>query len=119
MRLSYAAGERMFVDFSGDKASWVEAGTGLVQRAEVFVAVLGCSGMLYCEATRGQDLASWLGAHVHAFDAYGGVAAVTVPDNLRAGVTKACWYDPELNPSYLELARHYNTVVLPTRVAHP
>ncbi|MGH9124317.1 MAG: IS21 family transposase [Acidimicrobiales bacterium] len=119
MRLSYPAGERMFVDFSGDKAAWVDPASGEARQAEVFVAVLGGSGMLYVEATRGQDLGSWLEAHMHAFDAYGGVAAVTVPDNLRSGVTKACWYDPELNPSYLELARHYNTVVLPTRVAHP
>lgn len=119
MRLSYAAGERMFVDFSGDKARWVDPGTGEVCEAEVFVAVLGCSGLLYAEATRGQDLDSWLGAHVNAFGAYGGVPAVTVPDNLKSGVTKACWYDPEVNPSYLELARHFHTVILPTRTAKP
>jgi transposase len=119
MRLSYAAGERMFVDFAGDKAAYVDPTTGEAVAAEVFVAVLGASGMLYAEATRGQDLASWVGAHVHAWEFYGGVAEVTVPDNLRAGVTKACWYDPELNPSYAELARHFGTVVLPTRTAHP
>jgi transposase len=119
MRLSYRAGERMFVDFSGDKASLVDPDSGEVISAEVFVAVLGCSGLLYAEATRGQDLDSWLSAHVHAWEAYGGVSEVTVPDNLRAGVSKACFYDPELNPSYLELARHYDTVVLPTRVRHP
>ncbi len=117
MRLTWAAGERMFVDFSGDRANYIDSGE--VVAAEVFVAVLGASGMLYAEATRGQDLGSWVMAHVHAWEAYGGVAEVTVPDNLRAGVTKACWYDPELNPSYAELARHYSTVVLPTRTAHP
>jgi transposase len=119
MRLSYAAGERMFVDFAGDKTSYIDADTGEVVDCEVFVAVLGCSGLLYVEATRGQDLASWLGAHEHAWQAYGGVAQVTVPDNLRSGVSKACWYDPELNPSYAELAAHYGTVVLPTRTARP
>jgi transposase len=119
MRLSYAAGERMFVDFSGDKASYVEGATGEVVEAEVFVAVLGCSGLLYAEATRGQDLGSWVAAHVHAWAAWGGVTEVLVPDNLKAAVTKACWFDPELNPTYLELARHYGTVVLPTRVAKP
>lgn len=119
MRLSYAAGERMFVDFAGDKASYFDPTTGEVCSAEVFVSVLGASGMLYAEATRGQDLASWVGAHTRAWEFYGGVAEVTVPDNLRAGVTKACWYDPELNPSYAELARHFDTVVLPTRTAHP
>ena len=119
MRLSYAGGERMFVDFSGDKARHVDPGTGEVIEAEVFVSVLGASGMIYAEATRGQDLDSWLTAHIHAWSAYGGVAAVTVPDNLKSGVTKACWYDPEVNPSYAELARHFNTVVLPTRTAKP
>jgi transposase len=73
MRLSYAAGERMFVDFCGDKAGWCDPETGEVHQAEVFVAVLGCSGMLYAEATRGQDLFSWVGTHVHAFEAFGGV----------------------------------------------
>ena len=116
---TYAAGERMFVDFAGDKATYTDPDTGEAVAAEVFVAVLGASGMLYAEATRGQDLASWVGAHTRAWAFYGGVAEVTVPDNLRAGVTKACWYDPELNPSYAELARHFGTVVLPTRTAHP
>jgi transposase len=109
----------MFVDFSGDKAPFVEPESGEIVEAEVFVAVLGCSGMLYVEATRSQGIDSWVGAHVHAWASYGGVAAVTVPDNLKAGVTKACWYDPELNPTYAELAGHFDTVVLPTRVRHP
>ena len=119
MRLTYAAGERMFVDFSGDRAEVVDPETGEVTHAEVFVAVLGASGLVYAEATRGQDLGSWLAAHVHAWEAYGGVAEVTVPDNLRAAVTRPCRYDPELNASYAELARHFGTVVLPTRTAHP
>ncbi len=119
MRLSYAAGERMFVDFSGDKAFYVDGATGEVVGCEVFVAVLGCSGLLYAEATRSQDIESWVGAHVNAWAAYGGVTEAVVPDNLKAAVTKACWFDPELNPTYLELARHYDTVVLPTRVARP
>ena len=119
MRLSYRAGERMFVDFSGDKASWCDPETGEVHEAEIFVCVLGCSGMLYVEATRSQDLASWVGAHIHAWEAYGGVTEVTVPDNLRSGVTKACFYDPELNRTYAELAAHYQSIVLPTRTARP
>lgn len=119
MRLSYAGGERMFVDYAGDKANWVDPDTGEVHSAEIFVAVLGASGKIFATATRGQDLQSWLAAHVAAWETYSGVAAVTVPDNLKAGVTKACWYDPEINPSYLELARHFNTVVLPARPRRP
>ena len=119
MRLEYGAGERLFVDFSGDTVPVVNPETGETWNAQVFVAVLGASGLLYVEATRGQDLQSWLGVHVSAFEFYGGTPGAVVPDNLKSGVTKACWYDPEINPSYLELARQYNTVVLPTRTAHP
>jgi transposase len=119
MRLSYKAGERMFVDFSGDRMEVVDPQSGEVSSAEVFVSVLGASGLLYVEATRGQDLGSWLLAHAHAYEFYGGVPEATTPDNLKSGVTKACYYDPEVNPSYLDLARHYGTVILPTRAAHP
>lgn len=119
MRLSYAGGERMFVDFSGDRARWFDPETGESHEAEVFVAVLGCSGKLYVQATASQDLGCWVDAHICAWEAFGGVAELTVPDNLRAGVSKACFYDPELNPTYAELAAHYGTVVLPTRVRRP
>ena len=113
MRLSYKAGERMFVDFSCDTMEIFDQATGESKRAEISVAVLGCSGLLYVEATRGQDLRSWLSAHEHAYSCYGGVAEMTVPDNLKSGITKACFYDPEINPSYAELATHYGTAVLP------
>jgi transposase len=119
MRLEHPAGEALFVDYSGDKVPVVSPTTGEVCQAEVFVAVLGCSGLVYAEASASQDLASWLMAHVHAYEALGGVPATTVPDNLKAGVTRACYYDPEVNASYAELARHYGTVVLPARAAHP
>jgi transposase len=119
MRLWYAGGERMFVDFSGERARWFDPETGEAHDDEVFVAVLGASGLLYVQATAGQDLESWVDAHIRAWEAYGGVAVVTVPDNLRAGVSKACFYDPEINPTYAELGRHYDTVILPTRVRRP
>jgi transposase len=119
MRLEYAAGERMFVDFAGDTMPITDPETGEVWDAQIFVSVLGASGYLYAEATRGQDLASWLGAHVRALEFYGGSARVVVPDNLKAGVSKACWYEPELNPSYLDWARWYALAVLPTRPARP
>jgi len=83
------------------------------------VAALGFSGYLYAEAFWRQDLESWLAAHTHAFEFVGGVVQLLVPDNLKAGVSKACWYDPEINPSYLELAQHFGTAVLPTRPGHP
>lgn len=119
MRMEYGAGERLFVDYSGDTMPVVDAETGEIAQAQVFVSVLGASGLLYVEATRGQDLRSWLEVHGNAFEFYGGVPAIVVPDNLKSGVTKACWYEPEVNRSYLELARHYGTVILPTRTARP
>lgn len=119
MRFEYTAGERLFVDFAGDTTPVTDPETGEIGQAQVFVAALGASGYLYVEATRGQDLGSWLGAHVRTFEAFGGAPRVVVPDNLKAGVTKACWYDPELNPSYLDLAQHYGVAVLPTRPGHP
>jgi transposase len=119
LRTEYAAGERMFVDFSGDRVPVIDAASGEVTQAEVFVSVLGASGMLYVEATRGQDLKSWLLAHLRAWEAYGGVAKLTMPDNLKSGVTRACWYDPDINPSYLEMGRRYDTAILPTRTAKP
>jgi transposase len=119
MRLEYPAGARMLVDYSGDTVPVLDPATGEVAKAEVFVAVLGCSGMLFAEASASQDLPNWLMAHVHAYEAYGGVSEATTPDNLKSGVTRACYYDPEVNASYAELARHYGTVILPTRAVHP
>lgn len=119
MRLSYPAGERMFLDFCGDTVPVVDRETGEIQQAQVFVATLGFSGYLYAEACWRQDLESWLAAHEHAFEHVGGVPQLLVPDCLKAGVKKACWYDPEINPSYLELAHHFGASVLPARPGHP
>ena len=83
------------------------------------MSVLGASGYLYVEATRSQELASWLGAHVRALEFYGGSAGVVVPDNLKSGVTVASWYEPVLNPSYLEWARTYSVAILPARPYRP
>jgi len=70
-------------------------------------------------ATGTQELTAWLNAHVNALEFYGAAPRIIVPDNVKAGVMKACWYDPELNPSYLDLARHFSLAILPTRPYHP
>jgi len=119
MRFEYVAGERMFVDFCGDTLGITDPETGQLWRAPVFACALGASGYLYVEATGSQNLACWLGAHVNALNSYGGSVRVVVPDNLKSGVTKACWYDPELNPGYLELAEFFSMAVLPARPYHP
>lgn len=93
--------------------------TGEVAFAQIFVAVLGASNYTYCEATWTQRLPDWLGSHARAYEFIGGVPNITVPDNLKSAVTKACRYDPDVNPSYQQLALHYGTVIVPARPRKP
>ena len=95
--------------------SWI----GAVRQAQIFVAVLGASNYTYAEATWTQQLPDWIGSHVRAFAFLGGASEILVPDNLRSGVTKAHRYEPDLNPTYADLARHYAVAVLPARARKP
>jgi transposase len=119
MRQVHRAGEKLFVDFSGKQPALVDATTGELVVVELFVGVLGASGLIYAEATRSQELPSWVGAHVHMVEYFGGSPAIWVPDNLKSGVTTANYYEPEINRTYAELATHYGAVVVPARAAHP
>jgi len=119
MRQTHIAGERMFVDYAGKKPHLVNPTTGELIEVELFVAVLGASNLTYAEATWTQTLADWIGAHTRAFAFFGGVAALTVIDNLRAGITKACFYEPQINRTYADMAKHYRTVPLPARPNKP
>lgn len=115
MRQIHRAGEKCFIDYSGVRQPVVDGRTGEIRFAEIFVAVLGASSMTYAEATWTQSLPDWLQSHVRAFEFFCGVPELLVPDNLRSGVSKACRYDPELNPSYHQLAEHYQVAVVPAR----
>jgi len=119
MRQVHRAGEKLFVDFSGTRPHLLDPTTGEEIAVELFVGVLGASGLMYAEATRGQDLPSWVNAHVRMLDYFHGSPAVWVPDNLKSGITRAHRYEPEINRTYLELAQHYGAVVIPARVARP
>lgn len=119
LRQEHRAGERVFVDYAGQTMPVVDPATGEVRAAQIFVAALGASHYLYVEATWTQSLPDWIAAHVRMYEDFGGVPALTVPDNLKAGVQHACFYEPELNPTYQDLAAHYGTTVLPTRTAEP
>ena len=119
MRQSHRAGEKLFVDYAGQTVEVVDPATGEVRQAEIFVAVLGASNYTFAEATWTQTLPDWIGSHVRAFAFFAGVPELVVPDNLRSGVAKAHRYEPEINPTYADLARHYGVAVLPARARRP
>jgi transposase len=119
MRQVHRAGEKLFVDFAGKRPHLVDQHTGEVVPVELFVGSVGASGLIYAEATRTQDLAAWVGAHVRLLEACGGSPALWIPDNLKSAVTLAHRYEPEVNRTYADLARHYGAVVIPTRVRRP
>jgi transposase len=119
MRQQHKAGEKAFIDWAGATIPIHDRGTGAVWQAPLFVAALGASSYTWAEATRDQQMESWLRAHMHAFEFWGGVPALAVPDNTRTGVSKACRYDPDLNPTYQNFAMHYGFGVLPARPYKP
>jgi len=119
MRQEHRAGEKFFIDYSGQTVSIVNPTSGEVREAQLFVGVMGNSNQTYAELTWTQSLVDWIGSHVRAFAFLGAVPHCLVPDNLLAAVSKSCRYEPEINATYAELANHYGTAVMPARVRHP
>lgn len=119
MRQTHVAGEKLFVDFAGDTVAVIDPASGEVQKAHVFVAVLGASNYTYAEARWSEGLADWIGAHGNALAFLGGAPKLLVCDNLKAGVTTACRYEPGINRTYQEFAGHYGCSILPTRIRKP
>ena len=117
LRQEYRAGEKMFVDHAGQTVPIVNPQTGEVHQAVIFVAVLGASNYTYAEATWKKDLVSWIGSHTRAVEFFQGVTVAVIPDNWRTGVKDACYYEPDLNPTYRDWADHYGTAVIPARVS--
>lgn len=97
----------------------VDTDTGEKMPVYVFVAVLGASNYTYIEASLSQDLHAWISAHCRALEYFFGIPEIIVPDNLKTGVTHPCRYEPDINPTYQEMANHYGVAVMPTRVAKP
>lgn len=118
MRQMHYPGEKVFVDFSGKKPQWLDPATGVIHRPELFVAALGYSNLTFVCAVPSQTVENWIDCHVRMFEAFGGVPAILVPDNLKSAVIKP-GSEPVLNRAYLDLARHYQTVILPARVRRP
>ena len=119
LRQDYKAGEKLFVDYAGDTIPIHDPATGEVIPAYLFAATLGASNYTYAEAVLSRDLPSWIGSHVHTFEFMGCVPEIIVPDNPRTGVTHSCRYEPDLNPTYQDMATYYNTAVIPARVKKP
>ena len=119
MRIPKKMGDEAQVDYTGKTMRIIDPHTGEVTKAEIFVGVLSASGLIYAEAHLSQSLPNWVRAHVRMFDFFGGTPRILRPDNLKAGVTKPNFYEPDLNPTYHELSIHYGVAVIPARVAKP
>jgi len=119
LRQDHRAGEKLFVDYAGDTVPIVDSKTGTVQKASIFVAVMGASNYTYAEATGNQELGSWIRSHVRALEFLGGAPALLIPDNCKTAVLHPCRYEPDLNPTYQEMAAHYGMAVIPARVRKP
>lgn len=119
MRQHHRAGEKLFIDYAGNTMPVVDPATGEIRDAQIFLSVLGASNYAYCEATWSQRLPDWIGSHTRALSFFGGCPEVLVPDNLKSGVKDPHLYEPELNPTYQEMARHYDVAVVPARRRRP
>jgi transposase len=119
LRQEHKAGEKMFVDWAGATIPVHDPHTGEAWQAPLFVATLGASSYTFAGCTRDQQMESWLRMHVRAFEHFGGIPALTVPDNTKTGVTKAHRYDPDLNPTYYNFALHCGFGIVPARPYKP
>ena len=119
MRQDHKAGDKLFIDYAGSTVSIVDGQSGEIREAQIFIAVMGASSYTFSEAVWSQKMQDWIGSHVRAFTFFQGVAALLVPDNLRSCTTKACRYEPVINDTYLAMAKHYNTAILPARPVKP
>ena len=120
LRQDHVAGKKMFIDFPGQTVPIYDPESEeVVMKAQIFVAVLGCSNFVFAEALPSQQLVPWVNAHAHCFANFGGCPEVAVIDNLPAGVAKAHRYEPIVNESYLDMASHFGVAVVPARPFRP
>jgi len=115
MRQVHLAGDKVFVDYAGPTVAIHNALTGEIRKAQIFVGVLGASNYIYAEAVWSQQLPEWIASHVRMFEHFGGVTQVVVCDNLKSAVIRASRANPTVHPTYLDMASHYSTMILPAR----
>lgn len=119
MTIHHIAGDKMYVDYTGVKLTYVDQDTGEVRQAEIFVAILGWSQYAYVEALPSQTMEDFIAACENALHFFKGVPLGIVPDNLKSAVFKASKYEPALNENFAAFAAHYGTAILPARVRKP
>ena len=119
MHIEHKAGDKVYIDFAGEKLQVVDKDTGEVRPVEVFAAILGCSQLTYVEGVYSQKKEDLIGACENGLHYFGGVPMAIVPDNLRSAVTKSSKYEPTINQAFANFAEHYNCVVLPARAYKP
>jgi transposase len=119
MRFNHKAGQKMFEDFSGDGPQYINPETGEIVEAELFVSVLGASSYIFACAVEDQKTEDFINSNIRAFEYYGGCPECVVPDNLKSGIKSACYYDPEINRTFADMAEHYNVAVVPARAGRP
>ena len=119
MRIQHKPGDAMQVDWAGDTLPVYDPVTGAQSLAYLFVAVLPCSCYTYAEACGDMKTENWLTCHVHAFQYFGGVTRLLIPDNCKTATTSNTRYETVLNRSYQELAEYYGTAIVPARVRKP
>ncbi len=119
MRQTHIAGEKLFIDYAGQTVPIIDAITGEITRAQIFVAAFGASNYTYACATERQTTADWIGAQIQALEFFGGVPRLIVPDQTRSLIKNPDSYDPKPNRLYDEFATHYGCALLAARPAHP
>lgn len=119
MRQVHRAGEKVFIDYSGDTVAIIDPRSGEIFTAQIFVATLGASKYTYAEATWTQSLPDWIGSHIRMLEFFGAVPSLWIPDNLKSAIKTACRYEPEATSTYEDCARHYGAAILPARPYKP
>lgn len=120
MRQTHKAGDKAFSDFAGKTIPIViDRKTGEVRLAHLFVCTLGASSFTFAELYWDESVESWSNGHAAAFNYFDGCPRIVVPDNPKPVVTRACPYEPDVNPSFAQMAAHYNIAIMPARVRKP
>lgn len=119
MVMHHKAGDKMYIDFAGDKLKVIDVDTGELKEVEVFIAILGCSQLAYVQAAESQKKEHLIEACENALHYFGGVPAAVVPDNLKSAVTKSSKYEPQINELFADFSQHYGMAVLPARAYKP